>query len=66
VKVVASIDAGLIALLNVAVTLVLGHAPDAPVGGITDITEGGVNVGLVSLLPGSPHAIMKTSSNAVK
>ena len=58
----ASIDAGFIALLKVAVTIVLGQAPTAPLGGATEITAGAVRPGFVPDLSGSPHPATTMSS----
>jgi hypothetical protein len=63
VKVVSLIDAGFIALLKVAVTIVLGHAPAAPSGGATEITVGGVTPGFLPVLSGSPHPAPTTMSS---
>ncbi len=55
--------AGFIALLNVTVTTVLGHAPGAALGGASEIAVGGVTVGLgVELWSGSLHPAVKMSS----
>jgi hypothetical protein len=59
VKVVVLIVAGLIAMLKVAVTTVLGQTPAAPVGGVSEITVGGVRPGLA---PGLQHPALKMSS----
>ena len=61
-KVPLLIDAGFIALLKVAVTIVLGQTPTAPLGGATDVTVGGRRLGLVPVLSGSPHPAQKVSS----
>jgi len=62
VKVVLLIDAGFIALLKVAVTIVLGHASTAPLGGATEITVAGTKPGLVPVLSGSLHPVATMSS----
>jgi hypothetical protein len=59
VKVVVLIVEGLIGSLKVAVTTVLGQTPPAPVGGVSDITVGGVSPGLA---PGLQHPVLKMSS----
>jgi hypothetical protein len=68
VKVVVLIVAGFIALLNIAVTTVLGQIPEDPFGGSTDAatTVGGIKLGFVPLfLSGSPHpAITMAKRNA--
>jgi hypothetical protein len=55
-------DEGFIALLKVAVTMVLGQAPMAPLGGATEITVGGVTVGLMPALSRSLHPLADMSS----
>jgi uncharacterized protein (DUF58 family) len=47
VKVEPSIDAGFIGLLKVAVTIELGQAPAAPLGGVREVTTGELTVGFV-------------------
>src|ERR1700688_4455007 len=64
VKVVPLIVAGFIALLKVAVTIVLGHAPIEPLGGATEITVGAVKPGL-GLLSGSLQSAPTISSRNV-
>src|SRR5580704_5273499 len=56
VKVVALMLEGFIALLKVAVTVVFGQTPFAPLAGITETTVGGVTVRLTPALSGSLHA----------
>ena len=58
VKVAALMVATFMALLNVAVTKVLGHAPKAPVGGAMEITVGGIRSGFLKR-SGSPHPVTK-------
>jgi hypothetical protein len=53
---------GFMASAKAAVTMVLGQAPPAPLGGATDITVGAVNVGFPPLLSGSLHPVATTSS----
>ena len=62
VKVEALIVAGFIALLNVAVTRVVGQGVEAPAGR-TEIAVGGVrgDVGLPGFLSGSPHPTIATA-----
>jgi hypothetical protein len=60
-KVVALMVAGFIALLNVAVTIVLMHAPPAPLRGATDNMVGGVRVEFL-LLSGSLHPVATMNS----
>jgi len=59
VKVVALMVEGFIALLKVAVITALGHTPAAPLAGATEITVGGLRVGLVPALSGSLHPAAK-------
>jgi hypothetical protein len=59
VKVVPLIDVEFIATLKVAVTVVLGQRPAAPLRGATEITVGGVKTGLA---PGLQHPELKMSS----
>ena len=58
VKVAALMVAMFMALLNVAVTTVLGHAPTTPVGGAMEITVGGVRSGFLKRSE-SPHPVTK-------
>jgi len=62
VKVVALMVEGFIALLKVAVITALGHMPTAALGGVSEITVGGVRVGLVPDLSGSLHPAAKMNS----
>ena len=67
VKVVALMVEGFIALLKVAVIVVLGHTPVAPLSGVAEGTVGGVTVEFLPVLSGSLQAAAKMSSrNAVK
>jgi hypothetical protein len=65
---VVLIVAGFIALVNIAVTTVLGQSPEDPLAGSTDAvtTVGGIKLGFVALfLSGSPHpAITMANRNA--
>ena len=69
VNVEVLIVVGFIALLNTAVTTVLGQIPEEPLGGSTDVdtTVGGVRgpPGFPAFLSGSPHpAITRARKNA--
>jgi hypothetical protein len=57
------IVAGFIATLKLAVTVVLGHAPTAPLRGATVVAVGAVNCGLT---PGLQHPELKMSSRNVE
>jgi hypothetical protein len=58
---------GFIALLKVAVTVAVGHAPLEPLKGATETTVGGVRVALVPALSGSLHpAAIMSSRNTAK
>jgi hypothetical protein len=59
VKVVVLIVAGFIASLKVAVATELVQTPVAPLGGVTEVTVGGVRSGLE---PGLQHPGLKMSS----
>ena len=62
VKVELSMVDGFIASLKAAVTMVLGQAPLAPLGGATDITVGRVKLGFPPPLSGSLHPVATRSS----
>ena len=65
VNVVASIVDGFIALLKVAVTMVLGHAPLAPLGGATEMTVGGFRLELPFLSGSLQPVVTMSSKNAI-
>jgi hypothetical protein len=65
VKLEPSIEAGFIGLLKTAVTIELGHAAAAPLIGATELTVGGVTVGLLPLLSGSLQAAPTISNRNV-
>ena len=65
VKLEPSIEAEFIALLKTAVTIELGQAVAAPLIGATEVTVGGVTVGLLPLLPGSLQAALTISNRNV-
>ena len=64
-KVEPSIEAGFIALLKTAVTIELEHAAADPLIGATEVTVGGVTVGLLPLLSGSLQAALTISNRNV-
>jgi len=60
------IVAGFIALVKVAVTIVFGQAPAAPLGGATDATVGAVRPGFPPVSSGSPQPLAISSRNEMK
>ena len=64
VNVVLLMVSGFMGTLKVAVTTVLGQAPPAPVGGVSETAVGGTKAGLA---PGLQHPVLTMSSrNAMK